>query len=179
MNTGIIISALLLILGNSIACEQGSVPNSQGVCITPHYIEGCHQYLNEFQCQTCNYRYELLNNGLCSLNNSPNEDCCRVRGSNGVCITCQTGLYLIEKKCQESNILGCLEKNDSGVCINCALGKINVNIGFYLQNGQCLKAIRNCVKYTDDSKAICSDCATDYSLINNLCVRNSILGCRN
>jgi hypothetical protein len=102
-----------------------------------------------------------------------------VRGPNGVCITCQKGLYLIDKKCQESNILGCLQKNDSGVCTNCASGKININLGFLLQNGNCINAVKNCMKFTDNSMKVCSSCARDYSLINSICVRNSILGCKN
>lgn len=174
----LIISTILVIAACTSTCPPGFVLSSQGVCISPRYIEGCSQYLNELQCKTCDYRYNLLDNGLCSINTSPNQDCCIVRGANGACITCQNGLYLIADKCQQSNILGCLQKNKVGSCTNCALGIILCYLGFNLQNGICLQTIKNCQKFTDSSNTVCTNCRTDYSLISNLCVKNSILGCK-
>lgn len=113
----------------------------------------------------------LLGNGLCDLDAQTTQDCCKVRVSNGGCSVCQTGLYLINGKCQESNILGCLEKDSKGICINCASG-------FILNGGICSIAIKNCLSYADQAHSICTSCAPDHSLINNLCVRNLVLGCR-
>jgi hypothetical protein len=104
----LILSALLLVLAMSLTCEQGSVANPLSICISPRYIEGCNQYLTETQCKTCSYRYVLQSNGLCELDKETTEDCCVSRASDNSCIKCQTGLYLISGKCQESNILGCL-----------------------------------------------------------------------
>ena len=78
---------------------------------------------------------------------------------------------MINGKCQESNIIGCLEKDSRGICLNCASN-------YYLNDGICKQAIKSCVSYTDDSKTICTDCAYGYSLINNFCSENSVLGCR-
>ena len=85
---------------------------------------------------------------------------------------------MIDGKCQESNILGCLEKDSFGTCINCAAGTIKNNIGFYLQAGTCVKTVKNCAKFSDKNKQICTDCFHGFSLYNNICVMNSILGCK-
>jgi hypothetical protein len=166
------IIATVLILSQSLICQQGSVSNPQSICISPRYIEGCNQYLSESACKVCNYRYVLLSSGLCELDKDTTEDCCKQRASDGKCISCQTGLYLINGKCQESNIIGCLEKDSRGICLNCASN-------FFLNNGACSPAIKNCVSYSDDAKTICTDCRNGFSLINNICVENSVLGCRN
>lgn len=167
-----LIIASVLVLSQCLSCEQGSVPNPQSICITPRYIEGCNQYLTESQCKTCNYRYALQPSGLCELDKDTTEDCCVQRAADSSCLTCRTGLYLINGKCQESNILGCLEKDSRGICLNCASN-------YYLKDGSCKPAIKDCVSYTDDTRTACTACAYAHSLINNLCVENSVLGCRN
>ncbi len=59
---------ILFLFATSLPCQQGSVTNIQNICVTPNYIEGCSQYLNNHQCATCNYRYVLQPGGLCELN---------------------------------------------------------------------------------------------------------------
>lgn len=103
-----ILSLVLVSLTACLICEQGSVANTQSVCISPRYIEGCNEYASENRCKVCNYRYSLLSNGLCDLDAQTTQDCCKVKAANGACSVCQTGLYLVNGKCQESNILGCL-----------------------------------------------------------------------
>ena len=86
-------------------------------------MEGCHTYKNEFSCQQCDYRYVLnKDSGLCEMNAQTTEDCCATRGADNSCLKCKSGLYMVNGKCQESNILGCLEKDSHGTCINCASG---------------------------------------------------------
>jgi len=121
-----IVALSLMILGAfALTCEQGSVPNSLSICISPRYMEGCHSYKNEFSCQQCDYRYVLnKETGLCEMNAQTTEDCCAVRGADNSCMRCKAGLYMINGKCQESNILGCLEKDNLGTCINCASGTL-------------------------------------------------------
>jgi hypothetical protein len=68
--------------------------------------------------------------------------------------------------------LGCLEKDSRGICLNCASN-------YFLKDGSCSPAIRNCLSYEDNSMSKCTDCSFGFSLINNLCVENSVLGCRN
>lgn len=68
--------------------------------------------------------------------------------------------------------MGCLEKDSRGICLNCASD-------YYLTEGICKNAIRNCKTYTDNKKTICTECSYGYSLISNLCVQNSVLGCKN
>ena len=65
MKVFIILASTLLILTTALTCSQASVPNPSNICITPNFIEGCSQYLNDHQCATCNYRYALQPNGLC------------------------------------------------------------------------------------------------------------------
>lgn len=100
MKQTIVLCSVLLILANSLACEQGSVANPQNICIKPRYIEGCSQYLTETSCKVCNYRYVLRGNGLCEIDTQTTEDCCALRASDNSCAKCQTGLYLISGKCQ-------------------------------------------------------------------------------
>lgn len=114
--------ALLIVGVLTLTCEQGYVANSLNICIEPRYIEGCNQYKTETSCKTCDYRYLLKPNGLCELDKDTTEDCCSSRAGDGSCLKCKTGLFLINGKCQESNILGCLEKDSLGMCINCASG---------------------------------------------------------
>lgn len=57
------------------------------------------------------------------------------------------------------------------MCLNCATG-------YYLKDGSCSKAIKNCASYADNTMAICTECNYGFSLLNNLCVRNSVLGCK-
>lgn len=163
--------ACLIVLSQCLSCEQGSVPNPQSICISPRYIEGCAQYLSESQCKTCSFRYTLESNGLCYLDKDSTADCCVQRAADHSCLICETGLFLVNGKCRESNILGCLEKDSRGICLNCASN-------YYLKDGTCSPAIKNCVTYADDVRQNCTDCAYGFSLINNLCVENSVLGCR-
>lgn len=65
MKVLIILASAVLILAASLTCPRGSVPNPSKICITPNYIEGCSEYLNDNQCALCNYRYALQPNGLC------------------------------------------------------------------------------------------------------------------
>ena len=54
---------------------------------------------------------------------------------------CSNGLVLIDGKCKDKKIVGCLIKSRSGTCINCA-------IDYILFGGQCYKKIIGCNKYT-------------------------------
>ena len=114
--------ALLFLGVFSLTCEQGFVPNALSICIEPRYIEGCHQYKSETACKVCDYRYVLQPDGLCEFDKDSTEECCASRAGDGSCNKCKTGLYMVDGKCQESNILGCLEKDSLGLCINCASG---------------------------------------------------------
>lgn len=103
--------ALSLLFAGALAivCEQGSVPNPIQDCIQPRYIEGCHAYKSENACKECEYRYTLnKQTGLCEMNAELAGECCASRAADGACFKCQTGLYMINGKCEESNILGCL-----------------------------------------------------------------------
>lgn len=51
--------------------------------------------------------------------------------------------------------------------------------GFFLRANECVVTVKNCVKFSDQQRQTCSDCAQGYSLFNNICVMNSILGCKN
>ena len=50
--------------------------------------------------------------------------------------------------------------------------------GFYLRNGRCEKTVKNCIKFSDKTKQTCTDCEHGFSLFQNICVQNSILGCK-
>lgn len=66
---------------------------------------------------------------------------------------------------------------------------------YFLENGICLSGIRHCIKYLQkgetskytsidlnaDNQAdqVCTECKPNFSLINNACVKNKILGCQN
>lgn len=118
-----LVALTLLVAGAlSLNCEQGNVANSLSICIQPHYIEGCERYKSEGACQVCSYRYALQANGYCELDTETTQECCATRAGDGSCMKCRVGLYMISGKCQESNILGCLEKDTLGACINCASG---------------------------------------------------------
>lgn len=119
--------SLLLVGAFSLNCEQGSVANSLSICIEPRFMEGCHQYKTETSCKVCDFRYVLKSNGLCELDVDSTEECCANRAADGSCLKCKSGLYLVNGKCQESNIIGCLEKDSIGQCVNCASG-ISISI---------------------------------------------------
>ena len=53
------------------------------------------------------------------------------------------------------------------------------NSGFYLKGTSCVKTVKNCVKFSDAQRQVCTDCAQGYSLHENYCVMNSVLGCKN
>lgn len=122
MNKTFLLISMLLFGALSLTCEQGFIPNPLNICIQPRYIEGCHTYLNENSCKICDFRYQLQSNGLCEVDIESTEECCLSRAVDGSCSKCQTGLYLIDGKCQESNLIGCLEKDSLGACLNCANG---------------------------------------------------------
>lgn len=52
-------------------------------------------------------------------------------------------------------------------------------LGFYLKEGSCVETVKDCVKFSDHERKICTDCDQGFSLYNNICVQNSILGCKN
>ena len=81
-------------------------------------------YKTETTCKVCDFRYVLQSNGLCEFDKDSTEECCLSRAGDGSCIKCQIGLYMVNGKCQESNILGCLEKDSLGLCINCGSGTL-------------------------------------------------------
>lgn len=112
----------VLCCGLGLSCQQGFVPNSLSICIQPRFIEGCHQYLSETHCKVCGYRYQLLPNGLCQFDKDTTEECCSQRAADNSCLKCKSGLFLIDGRCTESPILGCLEKDNRGICLNCASG---------------------------------------------------------
>lgn len=53
------------------------------------------------------------------------------------------------------------------------------DIDFYLKAGSCQKTIKNCAKFVEETRETCTECARGYSLYNNICYMNSILGCKN
>ena len=42
-----------------------------------------------------------------------------------------------------------------------------------------MKTVKNCIKFSDVARQVCTDCGSGFSLYNNICVSNSILGCKN
>lgn len=56
---------------------------------------------------------------------------------------------------------------------------LKINIDFFLKVGSCEKSIKNCASFTDSTRAVCTACTNGHSLYNNICVSNSILGCKN
>ena len=176
--------ALSLLLCGALAlnCAQGAVTNAQSECMSPKYIEGCFSYKDENHCHQCDFRYTLKETGLCEYRapiEGVQEECCATRTGDGSCVKCKAGLFMIDGKCTESNILGCLERDSLGECVNCAEGTILNNIGFNLFGGRCDLTVKNCVKFSDSQRKVCTECAHGYSLYSNICVMNSILGCKN
>ncbi len=100
MKINFFILSTLLILSNTLTCDQGFVANSLNICIEPRYIEGCNQYKDETSCKTCDYRYTLQPNGLCEFDPETNTECCLSKAGDGSCLKCQAGLYMIGGKCQ-------------------------------------------------------------------------------
>ena len=50
---------------------------------------------------------------------------------------------------------------------------------FSLLNGKCEKGIKNCQEYEGENHQTCSKCKEGFSLVSNLCLRNTIIGCKN
>ena len=45
-------------------------------------------------------------------------------------------------------------------------------------DGECEEGIKHCVKYnTKGATKVCENCQTGFSMINNMCLKNKILGC--
>ena len=63
--------------------------------------------------------------------------------------------------------------------MNCATGTYILIIDFVLKDGVCQTGIKDCKLLTNDgNNLICEDCKEGYSLVNNACLRNRILGCK-
>jgi hypothetical protein len=92
--------------------------------------------------------------------------CCLTFNSvTGLCTQCANGLSLINGKCQDIKITGCLLKDPSGTCINCASL-------YTLFGGQCIRNILGCTQYTPAST--CATCDASYTLLNGYCVPTSL-----
>lgn len=52
------------------------------------------------------------------------------------------------------------------------------HLDYFLNSGKCEPGIKECEKYlSETSRDICSSCKKYYSLVNNACLKNKILGC--
>mgnify|MGYP000843965267 FL=1 len=171
----LIILACLIYLIASLTptCPSGQVLSNLNVCIKPSYIEGCHQYASVSKCYECVYNYVLDVNGKCQYAPDSSKACCRQRNvQTGACEVCEVGLVMEGGRCEERTVIGCLAKDEKGVCYACD-GK------YYLENGKCIQGVENCLQYiTIAETKICDQCQPGHSLINNACLPNSILGCK-
>lgn len=67
---------------------------------------------------------DYVKNGNVCVYSPPNDysACCKAYDSNtGLCTQCANGLSLVDGKCQDRKIVGCLVKDQTGSCTNCAL----------------------------------------------------------
>ena len=88
---------------------------------------------------------------------------CQVCKNEYQCQTCETGYTNINYTC--NNINNCINFDNNRKCIKCADGfRINEDGTF------CLYPSDNCVNYTIETNK-CDQCADDYILINNFCVK--------
>ncbi len=69
-----------------------------------------------------------------------NSGCCKKYKPSGTCEDCASGLALIDGKCEDIQIPGCIQKSSKGNCINCALD-------YEIFGGRCLKKIVGCAGY--------------------------------
>lgn len=173
MKFAIIASLLAFAFTTTPVCEPASVPTISGVCVRPTYIEGCYSYATATTCAECVYNYKIATDGKCQYLAETAKPCCRARDpATGLCQTCEVGLFLENGKCVSKPIVGCLNQDSKANCINCAKG-------FLLENGTCKQGIVNCASHlTLGDMVICDQCEPGNSLMNNNCLPNSILGCK-
>jgi hypothetical protein len=68
--------AILVVNGQTVPCQQGSVLLSSGTCQEVTFIEGCHLYAGVGKCAECEFNYDLNANGKCSYNEKDKKECC-------------------------------------------------------------------------------------------------------
>lgn len=149
----ILICMIYLINPLTPTCDPASTPTPTGVCVKPTYIEGCHTYASSTKCHECVYGYVADTDGKCQYQQQNTKPCCKAHNlETGVCETCEVGLFLESGKCVSKQVLGCLNQDEKGNCINCAKQ-------YFLQNGLCKEGILNCATYvTLDASVICDQC---------------------
>ncbi|ELP94693.1 protein serine/threonine kinase, putative [Entamoeba invadens IP1] len=150
-------------------CDKYSYISGKGKCTAFNDIAQLCDLMNSDYsgCVNCKEGYMRSPDGkTCEVCDTS----CLTCSNNGNCIKCNTSYYRtpqnITKYCNlQSELLYCVNTTVDG-CVAC-------DNGYYIKDNTCEKCDNKCIECT--SLDICSQCTTNYVLLNNFCFDYSVI----
>ena len=136
-------------------CEEGYYLLDQHCLKCDQKCKTCQDTAGK--CLTCNEKYYLSSNNLCSECQAPCNTCIDEK----ICTSCVDNYFFFSGNCYPCNI-NCKTSFDGCRCATC-------KEGYYFNQYQCLKCDQNC-KTCSGSNSKCLSCYSNKFLFNNSCI---------
>ncbi|KAM3131253.1 hypothetical protein pb186bvf_016571 [Paramecium bursaria] len=138
------------------------------------FMQGCNVCLNQNKCQQCAQGYVLRNN-ICAKCSDEFQFCasCKFISGTITCQTCNPG-YQYYTENNLSYCVTCLQLVNIQNCLSCDIASqacTKCQQSYYLSTSfNCLPCQNSCLICDSNNK--CSQCVTNYILVNNICTQS-------